>query len=321
MIWLVIAIIGSGTFIYSGISVLSDPFCQSVDFGGGRVIQITCRDDSFGAFSQSSAGWLSILGGLAILIFIFRKPIIKALSGPNYTQVQRVEDSNFNRAFGEDSVQPNLDTVEMATTVDSQETKKCKFCAETINVEAIKCKHCGSSLTPNSSEKIKTYLMSSQGKIVSVVSACVLLVMSGIYINESNKAKEMLLLNTSGQICVTGDSEPSVDFGCTNYPVGEIYFCSSAKVLRPFWPSRNYEDVPIQGTNFNGRIAGIPGGEVGRSCTNPSNPNLFAYRWKSDFRVGTYEMLSTEYRNLEGDSFISNGSGSGGFIVEISIKK
>ena len=68
MIWLVVAIIGAGTFIYSGISVLSDSFCQSVDFGGGRVIQITCREDSLGAFSQTSAGWLSILGGLGILL-------------------------------------------------------------------------------------------------------------------------------------------------------------------------------------------------------------------------------------------------------------
>ena len=320
MIWLVIAIIGSGTFIYSGISVLSDPFCQSVDFGGGRVIQITCRDDSFGAFSQSSAGWLSILGGLAILIFIFRKPILKALSGPNYTQVQGVEDSNFNRAFGEDSAQPNFDTVEMATTVDSQETKKCKFCAETINVEAIKCKHCGSSLTPNSSEKIKTYLMSSQGKIVSVVSACILLISSGVFINQSNKAKEMRLLNESGQVCVFTDDSPRVSFGCTKYPTGQILFCSTGKVLRPFWVKDN-EDVQIQGANYNGRVASTTGSVDGQSCTNSSAPNLFAYKWTTDFRVGTYEMLSVEYETIEGDSYVSDGNGGGDFIVEISIKK
>lgn len=320
MIWLVIAIIGSGTFIYSGISVLSDPFCQSVDFGGGRVIQITCRDDSFGAFSQSSAGWLSILGGLAILIFIFRKPIIKALSGPNYTQVQRVEDSNFNRAFGEDSVQPNLDTVEMATTVDSQETKKCKFCAETINVEAIKCKHCGSSLTPNSSEKIKTYLMSSQGKIVSVVSACVLLVMSGIYINESNKAKEMKLLNERGQICISSQSDPSGDYGCTKYPAVEIIFCSKAKVLIPVWYAMD-EEVILQGANHNGRIGFTPGSFNDQYCANASSPNLFVYKWTTDLKVGTYELMSLEYENLEGASYVNNGVRPNEFIVEISIKK
>lgn len=320
MIWLVIAIVGAGTFIYSGISVLSDPFCQSVDFGGGRVIQITCRDDTFGAFSQTSAGWLSILGGLAILIFIFRRPILKAFSGPNYTQVQRVDDSNFNRAFGEDYVQQNLETEEMATTVDSQETKKCKFCAETINVKAIKCKHCGSSLTPNSSEKIKTYLMSEQGKIVSVVTACLLLLISGVYVNESNKAKEMRLLYASGQICVVGDGEQGFDFGCTKYPYGEINFCSSAKVLDPFWRDQDY-DANFQGADSFGRIEGIPGGQNGRFCTEPAIPNLFTYKWTTDFRVGTYKILSVEYKSMEGIDSVDNGGDVGDFVVEISIKK
>ena len=318
MIWSILAIIGAGTFIFSGFSILSDPFCQTVDFGGGRVIEMTCRDDNLGVYSQTSAGWLSIIGGLVILIFIFRRPIRKALSGPDYSKVQRVDDSNFNRALGGDNDQVNFETEEVTTTLDSREVKKCKFCAESINVEAIKCKHCGSSLTPNSSERIKTYLVSGQGKTVSVVSACLLLVLSGVFISQSNKAKEMRLLNTSGQICVTGNGESSVDFGCTNYPVGEIYFCSSAKALHPFWPSRDYEDVAIQGANLNGRIAGVPGGTFGKSCTNPSSPNLFVYKWESDFRVGTYEMSSVEYGTLEGDTYIGGGDG---FVVEISIKK
>jgi hypothetical protein len=315
MIWLILAIIGAGTFIFSGFSVLSDPFCQSVDFGGGRVIQISCRNDSFGAFSQVSAGWLSILGGLGILLFIFRKPIVNILKVPNYSKNQR--------GFGESSQQIDLGSQEMTSTLDSQpisqDTKKCKYCAELINVEAIKCKHCGSSLTPNSSEKIKSYLMSDQGKIVSVISACLLLILSAVFINQSNKAKEMALLNSSGQICVTGVGEPSVDFGCTDYPNGEIYFCTSAKVLNPFWAGKEAEEA-FQGTNYNGRIRGIRPGEIGHNCPTASLPNLFAYKWVSDFRVGTYELLSIEYVELEDDSYIS-GSRAGDFNVEISIKK
>jgi len=316
MIWLILAIIGAGTFIFSGFSVLSDPFCQSVDFGGGRVIQISCRNDSFGAFSQVSAGWLSILGGLGILLFIFRKPIVNILKVPNYSKDQR--------GFGESSQQVNLESQDMTLTLDSQlisqDTKKCKYCAELINVEAIKCKHCGSSLTPNSSEKIKTYLNSDQGKIVSVISACLLLIFSAVFINQSNKAKEMALLNSSGQICVFTDDSPRVSFGCTKYPTGEILFCSTAKVFRPFW-RENDEDVQLQGANYNGRIGFTTGSVNGQSCVNPSVPNLFVYKWTTDFRVGAYRMLSIEYENLEGDSYVSDGSAGGDFTVEISIKE
>ena len=316
MIWLILAIIGAGTFIFSGFSVLSDPFCQSVDFGGGRVIQISCRNDSFGAFSQVSAGWLSILGGLGILLFIFRKPIVNILKVPNYSKDQR--------GFGEDSQQVNLESQDTTSTIDSQpisqDTKKCKYCAELINVEAIKCKHCGSSLTPNPSEKIKTYLKSDQGKIVSVISACLLLIFSAVFINQSNKAKEMALLNSSGQICVFTDDSPRVSFGCTKYPTGEILFCSTAKVFRPFW-RENDEDVQLQGANYNGRIGFTTGSVNGQSCVNPSVPNLFVYKWTTDFRVGAYRMLSIEYENLEGDSYVSDGSAGGDFTVEISIKE
>jgi hypothetical protein len=325
MIWFILAIIGAGTFIFSGSSVLTDPFCQSVDFGGGRVIQITCRDDSLGAFSQASAGWLSILGGVGLLLLIFRKPIVNIFKVRNETKGQSYNIGSTESVTGERFQQVNLESQELNILSDSQhislDTKKCKYCAEAINVEAIKCKHCGSSLTPNSSEKIKIYLMSGQGKIVLVVSACLLLLISGLYLNESNKAKEMRLLNASGQICVTGDGESSVDFGCTNYPNGEIYFCSSARVLMPYWAFEDYSDVPIQGANTNGRIAGVPGGELGKSCTDPSLPNLFAYRWKSDFKVGTFKMGSLEYRTLEGATLIDDASGSGRFTIEISIKK
>jgi hypothetical protein len=325
MIWLLIAIVGAGTFVFSGISVLSDPFCQSVDFGGGRVIQLTCRDDSFGAFSQTSAGWLSILGGVGILLLIFRRPIIKALSGPQHPKDQRVDPSSGERPFGEGAHQVYLESQEVTTVLDpheiSQETKKCKFCAESINLEAIKCKHCGSSLVPNSSEKIKSYLKTDQGKVVSVISACFLLILSGVFINQSNKAKEMKLLNESGQVCVVGYGEPSLNFGCTKYPMGEIKFCSKAKVLNPFWSERDYDDSDFQGTNFLGRIQGIPGGQIGSFCREPTLPNLFTYKWSTDFRVGTYKLLSVEYQSLEGSDSVDGGGGGGDFVVEISIKK
>jgi len=324
MFWLIIAIIGGGSFVFSGISVLSDPYCQSVDFGGGRVIQMTCRNDSFGAFSQVSAGWLSILAGLGILLFIFRKPLINIFRIQNSNTNLDFYDASLDSAYRTSSQDEILKSQEMTTSLDSpmnsQETKKCPYCAEFIQTEAIKCKHCGSSLTPNSSEKIKTYLRSEQGKVVSVISICILLILSGLYVNQSSRANEMKMLNANGQICVVSDSDPSIDFGCTKYPNGEIYFCAKAEILEPFWASKDSDELFL-GANYNGRIRGIRPGEIGHNCPNASLPNLFSYKWVSNFRVGIYELMSMEYRSLEGGSYISGGNRTGDFTVEISIKE
>ena len=331
MIWLLIAIIGAGTFIFSGFSVLTDPFCQSVDFGGSRVIQMTCRDDTFGAFSKTSAGWLSILGGIGILLFIFRRPLLKALSGPNYPKVQRTEDSSFNSALGEGTHQVNLESQGVTTDLDPQEisqgVKKCKFCAEPINIEAIKCKHCGSSLVPNSTDKINAFLKSDNGKIVSVISLCLLLVIGGFLINDSNNKKELLILNaeikqlnSNGQICAYGDENKTENFGCYDYPNAVIGFCSSAKVLNPFWAEESTEWLQVEGANELGQVQGSYSDEPGFICSDTTYPNFFTFKWKTDFRIGTYRLLSLEYAELGGYPLDEN-SNAASFYVEVSIKK
>jgi hypothetical protein len=77
MIWLLIGIIASGTFIFSGVSVLTDSQCVSVDLSNSyRAMRMTCREDYLGEISQGGAGWLSILVGIGILVFIFRRLIV-----------------------------------------------------------------------------------------------------------------------------------------------------------------------------------------------------------------------------------------------------
>jgi hypothetical protein len=286
MIWLVIAIIGAGTFIFSGFSVLTDPFCESVDFGGGRVIQITCRDDGLGAFSQASAGWLSIFGGVGLLLLIFRKPIVNTFKVRNETKGQSYNNARSESVTGERFQQVSLESQELNFLSDSQniplDTKKCKYCAESINFEAIKCKHCGSSLTPNSSEKIQNYLMSGRGKVVSVVSVCLLLLISGLYINESNKAKELRLLNASGEVCVTSE-DGSVDFGCANYPNYDFGFCSDA----PYSDLSFREDYTTIGET---RKQGV----INDSCQG-SNQYNYKYQGTIDKLRGNYEIIVWDY--------------------------
>ena len=56
MIWLILALVGAGSFFVTGFSLLTDPLCISADFGGGRVVQVTCRSDEFGTVTGTQAG-------------------------------------------------------------------------------------------------------------------------------------------------------------------------------------------------------------------------------------------------------------------------
>lgn len=79
MIWLIVALVGAGSFFVTGFNLLTDPLCVSADFGGGRVVRVTCRSDELGSMTGNQAGLLSILIGLVIIILIFRNQIYLSL--------------------------------------------------------------------------------------------------------------------------------------------------------------------------------------------------------------------------------------------------
>jgi hypothetical protein len=73
VIWKVLGLFGSGTFIVGGFNIAIDPNCDSVSFrgGGARSVLTTCYADTTGDFSKSVAATGSFLVAIAILIVIF----------------------------------------------------------------------------------------------------------------------------------------------------------------------------------------------------------------------------------------------------------
>lgn len=75
MLWSIIGVIGGGSFIINGFGILSDPNCDSVSFGGGRVVQATCYQAGgleTGAISGTLAGLGMVAVGFLFLYFAWR---------------------------------------------------------------------------------------------------------------------------------------------------------------------------------------------------------------------------------------------------------
>ena len=75
MFWSVIGLIGGGSFIFNGFGVLTDTNCDTVGFGGGRAVQVTCYEagaSMSGEFSGTVAGVGMLAVGGIILYFAWR---------------------------------------------------------------------------------------------------------------------------------------------------------------------------------------------------------------------------------------------------------
>jgi len=307
MVWLIIALVGAGSFFVTGFSLLTDPLCVSADFGGGRVVQVTCRTDEFGTVTGLQAGLISIFIGLGILVLLFWRPL-KAIYVQNKLTKIANSDYNFNK----------VSEVTQESTTENR-VKKCPKCAEDIKAEAIKCRFCGSDLGPKGVEKtgqlvnsyLKKYLNGNYAFQIMAISLVVLGVLIVGFMNIS-QSREISALKESGQICVESEDGTS-KFGCADYPQLKFNFCWKAPVYLLYFPDMDYRK--LIDNDSNGRIPSD------RDCYGNNGDKQYYFYVDTQLmeRIGDYRISALAYSDLTTDSYLE-GQGFSNLVARISLK-
>jgi hypothetical protein len=146
--------------------------------------------------------------------------------------------------------------------------------------------------------------------VIAMVSAAIF----GIY--QVKVSNEIKALQSYGRICVYADSDLEKSYGCSDYPKVEFSFCSTAEVLSPFFPDKDYDSLVRN--DYRGRVSASFNGTDGKTCTDPAFPNLFILSGNIDFRVGVYELMYSEYLSLTGDDW-QEGGDNGIDYVDVQI--
>jgi len=72
VIWKILGLVGAGSFIINGLTIIADPNCVTVDFGGqSRIVTTTCHNGYGGTLAAIPAGMLLIFFGFGILVLLF----------------------------------------------------------------------------------------------------------------------------------------------------------------------------------------------------------------------------------------------------------
>ena len=343
MIWRVLGIIGAGSFFVNGYSLVSDPSCISADFGGGRVIQVTCRGDSLGTFSGTQAGLISLLigSGLLILIFfsqikrLFIRPSIpsewqnNSLGNPEELVNIRVcdycespvsmdlqkcpqcEGTYFNYKKVSPATRDFAETKVEEIATDNQ-TKKCPMCAEDIKIEAMKCRFCQHSFVETGVQKFNSSTSAFFSKVFSVkfLPLTALLIIFGLVglgygLNARSTSIERNQLLATGQVCVYS-SDNTISYGCGDYPNYKFSYCSAAA-----WGDLNFtSDWELFGESHK---AGVQS-----STCSGTAPYLFRYEGITDKLTGEYEIAVYDYTKAVYEPEDLKRSGT--FVMKINLK-
>jgi len=141
MIWRIIATGGALSFLVTGFSVLGNPNCISADLGGGRVVGVTCRQDSYGSFSGSAAGLILCFAGIALLGFIYRQFIGEYFAGTKQPKIEYSLTPTSEKVANDYSAKKKLEEKIVDDLVMAKVCYSCGIPAEEL--WHLECKACG----------------------------------------------------------------------------------------------------------------------------------------------------------------------------------
>jgi hypothetical protein len=154
MIWRIIATGGALSFLFTGFTVLGDPSCVTADIGGGgRVVGVTCRGDSYGTWTGSAAGLIMCLIGIGLLVLIYwrylRNFLPSSLNSTTQSSQRYASGSDLRGKFcnyckreipTESQECPNCFPEQVY--VGSTGTKKCVYCKKNYDINLKNCPSC-----------------------------------------------------------------------------------------------------------------------------------------------------------------------------------